>query len=135
MSNILFIELCVVVVLVVVTKAGREQSVIGSVGNGSCRVAHGPSLLLETINTSVLTLWALLAKDFVGLVLIGCFLASPIAWYFLHDWLQSYRYHIQISGWIFVVSGMGALSITLLTVSYQSIKAALMNPVKSLRSE
>ncbi|WP_461139207.1 ABC transporter permease, partial [Spirosoma pomorum] len=79
--------------------------------------------------------WTLLAKDFVGLVVLGCFLASPIAWYFLHDWLQSYSYRTPISGWIFVGSGVGALLLTLVTVSYQSIKAALMNPVKSLRSE
>ncbi|MFD2938340.1 ABC transporter permease, partial [Spirosoma flavum] len=62
-------------------------------------------------------------------------LASPIAWYFLHEWLQSYTYRTEISGWIFVFSGLGALVVTLLTVSYQSIKAALVNPINSLRSD
>ncbi|GAB3752127.1 ABC transporter permease [Spirosoma pomorum] len=89
----------------------------------------------KVLGATVLTVWTLLAKDFVGLVVLGCFLASPIAWYFLHDWLQSYSYRTPISGWIFVGSGVGALLLTLVTVSYQSIKAALMNPVKSLRSE
>ncbi|MBO0952850.1 ABC transporter permease [Fibrella forsythiae] len=89
----------------------------------------------KVLGASVLALWTLLAKDFVGLVLIGCIVASPIAWYFLHGWLQSYTYRTELSGWIFVLSGAGALGIALLTVSYQSIRAALMNPVKSLRSD
>ncbi|SFE27231.1 ABC transporter permease [Spirosoma endophyticum] len=89
----------------------------------------------KVLGATVLTLWALLAKDFVGLVLLGCVLASPIAWYFLHEWLQSYTYRTQISGWVFVLSGVGALSISMLTVSYQSIKAALMNPVNALKND
>ena len=89
----------------------------------------------KVLGATVLTVWTLLAKDFVGLVLIGCVLASPIAWYFLHQWLQSYTYRTEISGWIFVFSGLGALAITLLTVSYQSIKAALVNSVNALRSD
>ncbi|RYF65474.1 MAG: FtsX-like permease family protein, partial [Cytophagaceae bacterium] len=89
----------------------------------------------KVLGASVLALWTLLAKDFIGLVLIGCVVASPIAWYFLHGWLQSYTYRTELSGWIFVLSGAGALGIALLTVSYQSIRAALMNPVKSLRSD
>jgi ABC-type antimicrobial peptide transport system permease subunit len=84
---------------------------------------------------SVFNLWQLLSKDFVLLVFISFLIASPIAWYSMHNWLKSYEYKTNISGWIFIVVCLGALLITLMTVSYQSIKAALMNPVKSLKSE
>ena len=89
----------------------------------------------KVLGASVLNLWSLLSKDFIVLVVIAFFIASPIAYYFLSGWLQRYEYRTDMSWWIFAVSGMGALVITLLTVSFQSIKAALMNPVKSLRSE
>lgn len=89
----------------------------------------------KVLGASVLNLWGMLSKDFVGLVVISCIIAAPIAWYFLSGWLKGYQYHTTISWWIFVVSCMGALLITLLTVSFQAIKAAVANPVKSLRSE
>lgn len=89
----------------------------------------------KVLGASVLNLWGLLAQGFMVLVLIAFGMAVPIAWYFLHGWLQKYTYHADLSWWIFAVAGVGALVITLLTVSFQSIKAALMNPVKSLRSE
>jgi putative ABC transport system permease protein len=69
------------------------------------------------------------------LVLIAIVIASPIAYYFMQKWLQDFAYRIEISWWIFAVAGVIALLIALLTVSYQAIKAALMNPVKSLRTE
>ncbi|WP_169518240.1 ABC transporter permease [Spirosoma luteum] len=77
----------------------------------------------------------MLSREYVYLVLAASFIASPVAWYFLHNWLQNYTYRIEIPWWIFIVSGLVALVVALLTVSFQSIKAALMNPVKSLRSE
>ncbi|WP_174260189.1 ABC transporter permease [Spirosoma endbachense] len=89
----------------------------------------------KVLGASVLNLWGLLSKDFVILVLISFGIATPIAYYFLDNWLQKYEYRTEISWWIFALSGVGALVITLLTVSFQSIKAALVNPVKSLRSE
>ena len=89
----------------------------------------------KVLGASVLNLWGLLSKEFVVLVIIAFFMATPIAYYFLSTWLQQYAYRTDISWWIFAVSGAGALVITLLTVSFQSVKAALMNPVKSLRSE
>lgn len=89
----------------------------------------------KVLGASVPQLWALLSKDFVFLVIISLFIAAPIAYYFMNEWLQKYAYRTEISWWVFVVSGLGALLITLLTVSWQSVKAALMNPVKSLRSE
>jgi ABC-type lipoprotein release transport system permease subunit len=61
--------------------------------------------------------------------------AIPIAWYFMRNWLMAYEYRVNISWWVFALTGLGALLITLLTVSYQAVRAALMNPVKSLRSE
>jgi ABC-type antimicrobial peptide transport system permease subunit len=84
---------------------------------------------------SVYHLWGMLSKDFVALVFISCFIAIPIAYYYLDSWLEQYRYRIEISWWIFVVTSIGAMVITLLTVSFQAIRAAMMNPVKSLRSE
>ncbi|RRA99980.1 ABC transporter permease [Larkinella rosea] len=89
----------------------------------------------KVLGASVTHLWGLLSMDFVVLVLVSCLISSPIAYYFLDDWLQNYPYRTELSGWIFIAAGLGALLITLLTVSYQAIKAALMNPVKSLRSE
>ncbi len=89
----------------------------------------------KVLGASVFSLWGLLSRDFVGLVIISLFIATPTAWYFMHGWLQSYQYRSEIAWWIFALTGAAALIITLLTVSYQSIRAALANPVRSLRSE
>jgi len=89
----------------------------------------------KVLGASVLNLWGMLSKDFVLLVLISLLFAIPIAYYFMHKWLQGYTYRSDMAWWIFASAAIGALAITLLTVSYQSIKAALANPVKSLRSE
>ena len=77
----------------------------------------------------------MLSKEYVYLIGVACVLASPIAWYLLHGWLQNYTYRIGIPWWVFLLSGAIALVVALMTVSFQSLKAALMNPVKSLRSE
>ena len=89
----------------------------------------------KIVGASVYNLWGMLSKDFVVLVLISCVIAIPCSYYFLNDWLQQYEYRTEISWWIFGVTVIGALLITLMTVSFQAIKAAMMNPVKSLRSE
>lgn len=89
----------------------------------------------KVLGASILQLWTLLSKDFVFLVVISFFIAAPLAYYFMNNWLQRYTYRSDIAWWIFAFSGGGALFITLLTVSYQAIKAARLNPVKSLRSE
>lgn len=89
----------------------------------------------KVLGATVFNLWKMLSKDFVALVIISCLIAIPIAWYFLNQWVQNYNYRTQISWWIFAVAGAGALVITLLTVSFQAIKAAVANPVKSLRTE
>jgi ABC-type antimicrobial peptide transport system permease subunit len=89
----------------------------------------------KVLGASVLQLWSLLAKDFLVLVLIAFGVATPIAWYLLQNWLYKYEYRTSLSWWLFAAVGAGALLTTLLTVSFQSIKAALIKPVKSLRSE
>jgi ABC-type antimicrobial peptide transport system permease subunit len=89
----------------------------------------------KVLGATVFNLWKMLSKDFVLLVVISCLIASPVAWYYLNGWLQKYEYHTGISWWVFGAAIGGALVITLLTVSFQAIKAALANPVKSLRTE
>lgn len=89
----------------------------------------------KVLGASVLNVWQLLSKDFVLLVFISLLIASPLAYYFMHEWLQNYQYRITISGWSFILAGLSALLITLMVVSFQAIKAATANPVKSLRTE
>jgi putative ABC transport system permease protein len=89
----------------------------------------------KVMGASVVNLWGMLSKDFLVLVVISLLLAMPLAWYFMTNWLQKYQYRSDIAWWIYASAGVGALVITLLTVSYQSIKAALANPVNSLRTE
>ncbi len=91
--------------------------------------------LRKILGASVFNLWRLLSRDFLILVVISMLIAAPVAWYFMRGWLQNYEYRVSLSWWIFAVAGAGAILITLFTVSYQSIKTALTNPVKSLRSE
>jgi ABC-type antimicrobial peptide transport system permease subunit len=89
----------------------------------------------KVLGASVFNLWRLLSKEFVLLVLVSLIIAVPVAYYFMHRWLLNYDYRTGISWWIFAATVLGAILITLLTVSYQSIRAALANPVRSLRSE
>lgn len=89
----------------------------------------------KVLGASISQLWLLLSRDFVLLVLISCGIASPLAYYFLQNWLAKYNYHIDISPFVFLGAAAAAVLVTLATISFQSIKAALMNPVKSLRSE
>ncbi|MDO3625681.1 ABC transporter permease [Mucilaginibacter sp. BT774] len=89
----------------------------------------------KVLGASVFSLWQLMSKDFVALVFVSLLVAIPAAYYFMHHWLQGYEYHTQLSWWVFAATAVAAILITLITVSFQSIKAAMMNPVKSLRSE
>jgi putative ABC transport system permease protein len=89
----------------------------------------------KVLGASVLQITALLSKDFLKLVMIAFVIASPIAYYFMDKWLADFAYRITISWWIFAIAGVSAITIALFTVSWQSIKAAVANPVKSLRSE
>jgi ABC-type antimicrobial peptide transport system permease subunit len=89
----------------------------------------------KVLGASISQVWLLLSRDFIVLVMISCIMASPVALYFLHGWLQKYDYRISIGPGVFVLSAMVAMIITLITISFQAIKAALTNPVRSLRSE
>lgn len=89
----------------------------------------------KVLGATVGQLWFLLSKDFVLLVIISCIIASPVALYFLQGWLQKYDYRVSVGPGVFLVSALAAIIITLLTISFQAIKAAIANPVKSLRSE
>jgi ABC-type antimicrobial peptide transport system permease subunit len=77
----------------------------------------------------------LFSKEFIILIAIAFAIATPLAWYFMHQWLQDYAYRINVSWWLFAAAGIAAIVIALVTVSFQAIKAALANPVKSLRTE
>lgn len=89
----------------------------------------------KTLGASVASVVALLSKDFLKMVLIALIIASPLAYYLMQQWLADFAYHIAFPWWIFPLVGLIAITIAFLTVSYQSIKAALENPVKALRSE
>lgn len=89
----------------------------------------------KVIGATILDLWRMLSMDFIILVVLASIISIPIAYYFMESWLNGYEYRTQISWWIFFLTGAGAIAITLLTVSYQAIRAARMNPVRSLRSE
>lgn len=89
----------------------------------------------KVLGASVGSVVTLLSKDFLRLVLIAVIIASPLAWWGMNQWLQGFAYKITLEWWLFVVAGLLAVVIALLTVSFQSVKAALMNPVTSLRSE
>ncbi len=89
----------------------------------------------KVLGASVPGLAGLLSKEFLQLVGISCLVAFPSAWWMMHNWLQSYEYRVSIHWWIFALAGITALFIAVATISFQAIKAALMNPVKSLRSE
>ena len=89
----------------------------------------------KVLGASILNLWQMLSIDFVVLVFISCVIAIPTAYYFMDGWLQQYQYRIDMPWWVFMITGFGAVGITLLTVSFHAVKAAMMNPVNSLRSE
>jgi putative ABC transport system permease protein len=89
----------------------------------------------KVLGASTSQVWMLLSKDFIVLVLISCVVASPLAFYFLQDWLEKYDYRITIGPAVFFIAAVMALLITLITISFQAIRAAMANPVKSLRSE
>jgi putative ABC transport system permease protein len=89
----------------------------------------------KVLGASVTNLWRMLSSDFVVLVILSCVIAVPIAYYFLNEWLQKYQYRIEISWLVFVIAGLGSVMITLATVSYQAIRAALANPVESLKEQ
>lgn len=132
----------------------RSETVVGSLANYfaflaifiSCLGLFGLSAFTaeqrtkeigvrKVLGATVPNIIGLLSKDFLKLVLIAIVIASPIAWYAMNQWLQDFAYKLPITWWMFALAGVLAIAIALLTVSFQSVKAALTNPVKSLRSE
>ena len=89
----------------------------------------------KVLGASVFNVWNMLSKDFLKLVVVSCFIAIPISYYIMNGWLQDYPYRVILEWWIFVLAVVGAMGVTVLTVSFQAIKAARANPVKSLRTE
>jgi ABC-type antimicrobial peptide transport system permease subunit len=89
----------------------------------------------KVLGASVPGIFILLSKDFIKLVLISILIASPIAWYVMNQWLENYVYHIEMSLWVFALAGLLVIGIALLTVSFQAVKAAFINPIKGLRNE
>jgi putative ABC transport system permease protein len=89
----------------------------------------------KVLGASITRVTILLSKDFIALVLIATLIAWPLAWYTMHQWLEGFAYRIDINIWVFVLSGILALLVALVTVSYQAVKTALLNPVENLRSE
>jgi ABC-type antimicrobial peptide transport system permease subunit len=89
----------------------------------------------KVLGASVPGIASLLSKDFLKLVLISCLVAFPIAWWAMYKWLLGYPYRVHISWWVFLAAGLTAMVIAIITISFQSVKAAIANPVKSLRTE
>ena len=89
----------------------------------------------KVLGADVVTLVRLLSKDFIKLVLIAIVIASPIAWFAMQQWLHDFAYRADMHWWLIIIAGMAALVIAFATVSFQAIKAALINPVKSLKAE
>jgi putative ABC transport system permease protein len=89
----------------------------------------------KVLGASVAQVGVLVSKDFIVIVLMAMFISSPLAWWLMHKWLQGFAYRIEVQWWIFALADALAILIALITVSLQSIKAALANPVDSLRNE
>jgi putative ABC transport system permease protein len=89
----------------------------------------------KVVGSTVSGIVSLLSKDFIKLVLIAFVIATPIVWWAMNKWLQAYAYRVDISWWMFALAGLIAIGIAMITVSFQAIKAAIANPVKSLRTE
>jgi putative ABC transport system permease protein len=89
----------------------------------------------KVLGASVSSIVGLLSREFVKLVLIAFVIALPLSWYAMHQWLEGFAYRIPIGWWIFAIAGLSAILIAFATISFQAIKAALANPVKSLRTE
>ena len=89
----------------------------------------------KVLGASVTTIVSLLSRDFLKPVLLAIVIASPIAYYFMHQWLQDFAYSVRLSWWIFLLAGLAAIVIALATIGFQTVRAAIANPVKSLKTE
>jgi ABC-type antimicrobial peptide transport system permease subunit len=89
----------------------------------------------KILGASVRNLWTMLSLEFVQMVLLACAIGIPVAWFYLNEWLQQFAYRVNVSVWVIILSAAGALTITIITVSFQTIRASMADPVRSLRSE
>jgi putative ABC transport system permease protein len=89
----------------------------------------------KVLGASVSSIVVLLSKTFLKLILLSTIVAFPLAWWAMHTWLQDFAYRVNIGWWIFILAGASALLIALITISFQAVKAAIANPIKSLRTE
>jgi ABC-type antimicrobial peptide transport system permease subunit len=89
----------------------------------------------KVLGASVISILTLLNKEVVILIAISLLISSPVAWFFMHKWLQNFAYHTNVGLWVFVLAGAGALLIALATISFQTIRSATANPAKGLRNE
>jgi len=89
----------------------------------------------KVLGASVSGIITLVSKEFLKPVIIAFLIAAPLGWWMMNTWLQNYAYRVKVEWWVFIIAGVAAVLITMITVSFQSIKAALANPVKSLRTE
>jgi putative ABC transport system permease protein len=89
----------------------------------------------KVLGASVINITLLLSHDFIRLIVIALLIASPISWLLMHNWLNNFAYRINIPVWVFVSSGLAAMFIALVTISFQSVKAAIANPVRNLKAE
>ena len=89
----------------------------------------------KVLGASVAGIVSMLTRDFLKLIIIALIIASPIAYYFMQEWLQDFAYRISIGVWVFFIAGITAIFIAIITISYQAIRAAVKNPVKSLQTE
>ena len=112
-----------------------EDAAVGRIAGEVAKARRYAEFRYAALGASETSIAKLLSIDFIKLVMIAILIASPIAWYAMNYWLEGFTYRVSISGLIFLYAGSIAIAIALATVSFQSIRAAMMNPVKSLRSE
>ena len=112
-------------------------SCLGLVGLSAYNIAQRRKEigLRKVLGASVGNITLMLSKDFVKLIITALLITSPVTWWLTHNWLQNFAYRIDVPLWVFIASGLTAIGIALFTISFQSVKAAIANPVKSLRSE
>lgn len=87
------------------------------------------------LGANVRSIVVLLAVDFIKMVLIAVIIGSPVAWMLMHNWLQSFAYHVGVQWWVFIVAAIVVIFISFFTICLQSVKAAMDNPIKNLRNE
>lgn len=89
----------------------------------------------KVLGASVLRISGTLSREFLQLVVLSCLISFPLAWWAMHNWLQNYAYHLEISWWIFLIAGLMAILNALITIGFQAVRAAIANPIEALRTD